>query len=352
MSDIFNKVELNFGGFAHLVNLARDDSKTKSQAYVIAKMVSVVDSGNRCIIIGTNSDIEGEKTVVNHLLKCNQKFTLTCSFGELLERKDVLLNDFKFFVDNVLDPDKIPLLVITLIYIMANDDYMKNRSKELFKQVFGCYYEEFFPVKKINVCEFLLNLMLYVVSPKLSADYKSTSVSKMKLNELLEIYRLYSDEVIYDCNSHCIHFPFVDDYYLYFEMTDKYKIGEFIITINPLKPKGFGDYYLDCFDSFGKEVNENLLYNKPRSFFRDLIQNQQDLFNEYSIFLGIHMAYDPDKSRFVYIKHDEYDFGIKCTDYREKCTELIEQLHDYVRPFEGLPIRNTMEKADPLQKFL
>lgn len=114
MSDMFNKVELNFGGFAHLVNLARDDSKTKSQAYVIAKMVSVVDSGNRCIIMGTNSDIEGEKTVVNHLLKCNQKFTLTCSFGELLKRKDVLLNDFKSFVDNVLDPDKIPLLVIDL----------------------------------------------------------------------------------------------------------------------------------------------------------------------------------------------------------------------------------------------
>ena len=54
----------------------------------LAKMVSVVDSGNRCIIMRTNSDIEGEKTVVNHLLKCNQKFTLTCSFGELLKRKD------------------------------------------------------------------------------------------------------------------------------------------------------------------------------------------------------------------------------------------------------------------------
>ena len=63
------------------------------------------------------------------------------------------------------------------------------------------------------------------------------------------------------------------------------------------------------------------------------------------------MAYDSDRSRFVYIKHDEYDFDIKCRDYRTKCTEHLEQLHDYVLPFNGLPIRNTMEKLIRYKNF-
>lgn len=345
MNNVICNPELNFGGFAHLVDLCRNNANVSTQSDVIAKMVSVIDPNNRCISLDTIaakdiSSIEGEKTFVNHLIKCTQAFKLTSSFDELLKEKSQILEKFKEFVNNYLDSDKTPMLVMILIYIMANDTNLRKQNRELFKEIFGCYLEEYFPQKEISVYNFLLNILLYTVSPRFDKKITSANISHLKFNELYDFYNPYINDIIYDNNSQTVTLSFLDDFEFLNETMSEFEIAYFLCKIDPSYYTGLDDEWIDRTSDFYEKSYNHLLKDQPNSFFKELIYKFIKNVDDYNNFLGLEMVYEPSRSKFFYKDYDEAAFGERSLTWREKCRKSYESINDYVSMAYGVPTVN------------
>lgn len=344
MSELNIVPELCFGGFAHLVDICRNEANVKSQSDVIARMVSVIDPNNRCISsdsIGEKeiSNITGEKTVVNHLIKCTQKFKLVTNFDILLKDKALILEKFKEFVNNYLDADKIPMLIYTLIYIMANDIQMSTQNKELFKEIFGCYIEKYFPQKEISVYDFLLNLLLYTVSPRLDSLNFSASISCIDINTMRKFYNSYSSDLSYDSSSQIITLSFIDDYEFLIGMLEKHKISSFLKEIDPSFRSGFEKVWIERLSLFYDSSIE-YLNNKSKSKFRNLFYDFINHVNNYCNYLCFEMVCNPNTSRLHYEKIYEAAFGVKCLTWRNECKSLFDSINDFVKSAYGIATVN------------
>lgn len=351
------EITLCFGVFAKLMNICKDTNRESNQTGFITRMISILDSKNSCIhydneYTGTTGT-DGSGPVVTRLLKCQQNFTLSASSDEILNNKQSFLERFKDFIADYMDNDLIPGLVVTLIYIIKNDKFVKQYSKELFKKLWGYYIEDFqFENNQIVVYDFLGKLFIYTA---LNFKLKNTScaeiISIISEEYIREVYMPYENDLIFDSDSLILTFDMLNVYFKFKELLDEYSICEFVGSVDP--SMGLGETYPVQCDNFVSKVKAEILQPYPDTYiiFKKIV-DFCNVLDDYNNFLGKNMDYKEDKillindvpkrvksnkddiSLFVYNKLDGLRKFRENTDkYRQNCADKKIDIDNFVKLF-------------------
>lgn len=154
---------LCFGIFAGILSCC---AQGLPQVKFVPRVAWVVDRQNSSLAIGLDFVVDdpdgmaGNPAVVSNLISCKRPLNLR----ESKEYRPSIKDARKRFKDKVmpfLDESKIKKAVLTVLYVIENDETIEGERKERFREYLGMYKDELLQQTAFNVPDFFARVLLY-----------------------------------------------------------------------------------------------------------------------------------------------------------------------------------------------